>query len=121
MIVWLRNGCSVSTLHHGRPGCPQWNSSNGQEVRVNLFNGLGDSLESLADQGRVQLPNLAERHLAYSGQFREMSHRFFSQRYYNVVRAKCTGSEKLLTACMWPKQLELVRPRRSSNLLHQYS
>lgn len=43
------------------------------EVRVNLFNGLGDSLESMADQVRV--PNLAESYLAYSGQFREMSRR----------------------------------------------
>ena len=43
------------------------------EVRVNLFNELASSLESMADQIRPHLPNLAERYLTYSGQCREMN------------------------------------------------
>ena len=34
------------------------------EVRVNIFNELADSLEGMAAQVRVHLPNLPERHLA---------------------------------------------------------
>ena len=45
------------------------------EVRVDLFNRLRDSLESMADQIRNQMPNVAERYNAYGGQLREMTHR----------------------------------------------
>ena len=44
------------------------------EVRADLFNMLGDSLESMADQIRNQMPNVAERYNAYGGQLREMTH-----------------------------------------------
>ena len=45
------------------------------EVRVDLFNMLRDSLESMADQIRNQMPNVAESYNAYGGQLREMTHR----------------------------------------------
>ena len=41
--------------------------------RVLLFNGLGDRMESLADENRLNDPVTAQRYEAYAGQFREMA------------------------------------------------
>ena len=47
------------------------------EVRSNLFNGLGSSLESMADRVRRNLPATAERYNELSGQLRSMMNACF--------------------------------------------
>eukprot|EP00435_Cladocopium_sp_Y103_P071291 s334_g37.t1 len=44
-------------------------------ARIQLFHGLGDRLEQMSDETRLTNPVVAERYLAYSGQFREMATR----------------------------------------------
>ena len=95
---------------------------------MNLFNGLGDSLESMADQVRV--PNLAESYLAYSGQFREMSRRDWRGfAWFDFFLKEILQTDQCVNLCIGgghldgerPNQLWLIWPRRSPITIVSYS
>ena len=86
--------------------------------RVLLFNGLGDRMESLADENRLNDPVTAQRYGAYAGQFREMANegweisRTLHETMWTEYKSSCRCGESL-RKWVWAIQLKLADSRRS--------